>query len=875
LAVKPLMLAVRGLLFRVRDHLGFALEISAMSPKCCVSQRCSWLGELFRLPLYLTPLSYLFTGVAPVAEFTWALLMSFWTRTRAAVQALIWGAGGKFVVTSKRGRQSRGLWSLVRPQLVLVTVLALGWGWGQFLLGLSSDWGGLVLPTPWALFYMALAFVVIRRSLAPDDSRYDYRHPVNLTLAYSVEGGKQQSATPRLGLTVDASEHGLGVLSYERLEPNTALEIELHGAGDPLPYRDRVAWAQELFSAEGVPLQGFRNGVALENLSPSQLARSIRSVAGSMAVAFGSAYLQYSRSPGMSISSTAMSTGTPLTGALGHFRIVERLGEGGMGTVYLAEHPKLGRLALKVPLLRGDNNVELLARFYREARLAQIVHHPFICPVYEFGEIEGTHYLTMPFVEGAPLSRLIQPGAPWEPGRAARLVCRLALALQALHERQVIHRDLKPHNVMVRANDDPMLMDFGLAVELGDDNTRLTGPGATLGTPAYMAPEQIEGEPQAFGPSTDVYGLGVILYQLLTGRLPFEGRNMAALVRKILDTDPARPTAWRPDLGSELEQVCLKMVAKRSEDRHPDMAAVVAELDACPEQRPPDPPRAVDAFAGGDPAQPLAVFSGSAVPDTKGSNLLPRAETASQRAPGEVLTVSIVPGVEMKFAWVPAGSFLRGSQRHEKGRESHETQHQVTLTKGFFLGVFPVTRTQWQALLLGLPPKTDGGDLPVVSVSWHDCQEFYEGMGDKLGKRFRLPTEAEWEYAARAGSITAFHFGETISTEQANYDGNRTDGEGRSGVQRNEPKPVGSFPPNSWGLHDMHGNVWEWCSDWYGPYPSGGVTDPPGAGTGYARVLRGGSWDSSQVACRSAHRFFRNPEVREIIIGCRLVLCPD
>src|SRR5262245_32360311 len=174
----------------------------------------------------------------------------------------------------------------------------------------------------------------------------------------------------------------------------------------------------------------------------------------------------------------------------GHFRILRELGAGGMGTVYEAEDTRRNRrVALKVP---QHSNAESVQRFYREARFAQSVHDPCICPVYEVGEIDGISYLTMPYLEGTPLDQLIGPAQLWEPSRAAELIRRLAFALETFHRRQTIHRDLKPHNIMLRANDEPMLIDFGLARDLSGDLSSLTSTGAALGTPWYMAPEPID-----------------------------------------------------------------------------------------------------------------------------------------------------------------------------------------------------------------------------------------------------------------------------------------------------------------------------------------------------------------------------------------------
>ena len=170
-----------------------------------------------------------------------------------------------------------------------------------------------------------------------------------------------------------------------------------------------------------------------------------------------------------------------------------------------------------------------------------------------------------------------------------------------------------------------------------------------------------------------------------------------------------------------------------------------------------------------------------------------------------------------------------GSPKEEKERKDDEIQHKVTLTKGFYMGVYTVTQEQWQEVMGNNPSHFKGEkNLPVEHVSWDDCQEFIKKLREKDKKPYRLPTEAEWEYACRAGTTTPFHFGETISTDQANYNGNFTYGNGKKGVYREKTTPVGSFPANAWGLHDMHGNVWQWCQDWYGDYPQKDVVDPQG-----------------------------------------------
>jgi formylglycine-generating enzyme required for sulfatase activity len=173
------------------------------------------------------------------------------------------------------------------------------------------------------------------------------------------------------------------------------------------------------------------------------------------------------------------------------------------------------------------------------------------------------------------------------------------------------------------------------------------------------------------------------------------------------------------------------------------------------------------------------------------------------------------------------------------------------------------------------PSYFRGDDLPVEQLSWDDCQDFSARLGQVTGQRFRLPTEAEWEYACRAGTTTPFSFGATMSTDQANYNGNDISGKGKKGVYRRRTTRVGSFPANAWGLFDMHGNLWEWCQDMHGWYHQGSVKNPKGASTGIARVLRGGSWGNDPALCRSAFRYKEAPVQRHLSFGCRVVLCLD
>jgi formylglycine-generating enzyme required for sulfatase activity len=210
-----------------------------------------------------------------------------------------------------------------------------------------------------------------------------------------------------------------------------------------------------------------------------------------------------------------------------------------------------------------------------------------------------------------------------------------------------------------------------------------------------------------------------------------------------------------------------------------------------------------------------------------------------------------------------------GSPEEELKRSDEEIPHQVTLTKGFWMSVHPVTQAHWRAVRGDNPSNYPGDDRPVERTQWYECQEFCQKLGRTDGRPYRLPTEAEWEYACRAGTTTPFAFGETLSAGQASCNSKRLSGKGKKRVFSGKTTPVGSFPANAWGLHDMHGNVWEWCADWYGPYPNESLTDPQGARKGEKRVIRGGSYGNLPEHCRSAYRGDYAPGLREGYRGLR------
>jgi len=225
--------------------------------------------------------------------------------------------------------------------------------------------------------------------------------------------------------------------------------------------------------------------------------------------------------------------------------------------------------------------------------------------------------------------------------------------------------------------------------------------------------------------------------------------------------------------------------------------------------------------------------------------------------PGKPQIVDLGGGVTLDLVLIRPGTFTMGS---DEGGD--ERAHQVTLTKPFYLGKTEVTQEQWQQVMGGNPSEFKDAKNPVENVSWDDCQEFVVKLRKKVpGQTFRLPTEAEWEYSCRAGTT-------------GDYAGNLDDMAWYDDNSGSKTHPVGQKKPNAWGLYDMHGNVWEWCADWYGDDPHGAVTDPTGPNTGSARVYRGGSWTSGGSRCRSAYRYRSTPDYRSFYVGFRVAAVP-
>jgi len=240
---------------------------------------------------------------------------------------------------------------------------------------------------------------------------------------------------------------------------------------------------------------------------------------------------------------------------------------------------------------------------------------------------------------------------------------------------------------------------------------------------------------------------------------------------------------------------------------------------------------------------------------------------AQEVKPGKAEVIDLGKDVKLEMVLIPAGKFLMGGKKIPvdpfsnikvaQPEEDEFPQHEVTLTKPFYMGKYEVTQEQWFEIMGENPSREKGRKLPVTNVSWNECQDFIKKLNAKTNGGYRLPTEAEWEYSCRAGTSTAYSYGDKLTRSDANIDGDST-------------KAVGSYEPNAFGLYDMHGNVWEWCEDWYAKYPTGVVTDPKGPATGEKRVLRGGSFVNDESEARSSGRDLISPTYRIGSFGFRL-----
>ena len=673
--------------------------------------------------------------------------------------------------------------------------------------------------------------------------------------------------------------------------------------------------------------------------------------------------------------------------------------KGGMGVVYKALDVNLDiEVAIKRirPELAAD--ADLINRFEREARLQVRLRHPNLVHVRDYLKDNIGPYIVMDWIEGESLAAAIDKAGvkkPMEWDKAAVLISKVAMALQVGHEAGIIHRDVKPANILLDANEEPFITDFGLArIETTQSVISETATNAMLGTINFASPEQ-QRNPRNACFQSDIWSLGATLYKILTtydmtyfreSLIPKPLRSvvmmatehaidarfstmrlMSQTLQRALTADGANTPSSRvgtvaeksrqgtaseeSDLASMWRQTqeCVEKAhkdAKELAEKRQDYSAAVQILESVPEhlrkarlfdelvrrrdrvaeldgviresvaqfrseglkeaieellklqpnrqdvrrllqELPVEPPPRQNSL----PAQPQSKVTAAAVPPAEKKPVSPLLlvapfNTNQAKAAQEAWAKHLGIGVEvtnslgMKFRIIPPGTFELGSPNSEPQRSGNETLHKVTITQPKLLGVYPVTQAEWTKVMgtnrirFKSVSGQDTNRFPVEEVSWDDCQEFLERMNEShamKGWRYRLPTEAEWEYACRAGTVTPFWFGGELNGKQANCDGNNPYQCGK-GPYLERTCVVGSYGANPFGLYDQHGNVWEWCQDWFAAYDGSVTQDPTGPSSGSSRVLRGGSWSNYAGLCRSAFRHFNFPSFHFLSIGFR-VLC--
>jgi phosphate transport system substrate-binding protein len=604
---------------------------------------------------------------------------------------------------------------------------------------------------------------------------------------------------------------------------------------------------------------------------------------------------------------------------LSHFRLMRLIGSGTMGVVFQAEDVNLRRIAaLKVlrRQVKGADRAQLVERFLLEARTAAGIDHPSIAHVYEIDEHAGWWYIAMEYLEGGSLKQIVQTGGPIPPERAIFMFVDAARGLEAAHEAGVIHRDMKPSNLLLTRRGRCKLVDFGLVkLESADNPFANDDDRLVLGTPNYVAPEVALGRGAVF--ASDVYGFGATAYTVLAGQPPFQAESVRELLRQHVKAAIPDVRDKVPECSPHLADLLKQTMAKDPADRptagelaaalQVDAAGVLnadSSLSLSPDGSGYDasPGLASGSRTGGVPA----VLDASTVPIrrarfrwwiwglvallfivaggvswwnlTQPTMFVPPAPEPISRA-----GTTLVNSLRMRLSYLPPGRFTMGSPPTEPGRNNDERRVDVKLSRGVYMGATEVTQEQWAAVMgadyvppEGLHPSETGGrrfigDTLPAYVSWFEAAEFCRRLSEQDRKYYRLPTEAEWEYACRAGTTTAFNTGDELPLSKANIDAEAAP-DGTAPVRH--PMPVASFSPNAWGLYDMHGNVMEWCLDWKAEYRLGPLTDPIGPTTGTARVLRGGSWDHPARVARCANRWSNPPQVRTDYIGFRVVLEP-
>ena len=584
------------------------------------------------------------------------------------------------------------------------------------------------------------------------------------------------------------------------------------------------------------------------------------------------------------------------------------LGAGGFGTVIRCRQRLAKGREVAVKTFHAADLGRDVDEIFAEAHTLSELVDPAIVKIthWEFADAAETRpYLVMEYFPGVSLAAWLKREGRLPVADFIAVARQVAEAMAVAHAANILHRDLKPGNVLLRVSGEPgasatggwdvRVIDFGLAVRFTAVQASISTslPHRTrrdlsfAGSLEYASPEQKGAVVAAVGPRSDVYSYGKTMIEALLGTtepttrtwksVPDEYRGpLQELLEQCVEKNPSDRHASFQPLAAALaalvptEQANRARLEREAAERKRQADELVrARLAAEEEVRITEEHRARKHAAAQEAAQRrreqeetdrkrLAEEEARRKAEQKAKANDPLSP-ARVRTPGENVTLKLVGDVRITFAWCPPGSFQMGGYVYD----AEKPVHKVTLTKGYFMGIHPVTQAQWKTVMDTDPSRFKGPDRPVETVPWEECEEFCTKLTASLKGRVtvRMPTEAKWEYACRAG------------TTNDRWIGSDEDALKRAGWYRGnseQTQPVGKLAKNAWGLHDVYGNVWEWCQDSYTAYGKGNQTDPKVQSDVDTRVLRGGSWVNHPASCHAAFRKWAAPDHCGSSIGFRV-----
>ena len=577
---------------------------------------------------------------------------------------------------------------------------------------------------------------------------------------------------------------------------------------------------------------------------------------------------------------------------LGKYQIEEKIGSGAYADVYRATDTALKRVvALKIlkPMLLADE--EAFARFIQEAQTLANLVHPHIAWVWDLGEVDGHYFISMRYIDGLSLGQVLEERGPLTWKETLAISKQISKALQFAHDKGLVHRDVKPGNILISENEGAILTDFGL-VKAMQSSGMSTRTGAIIGTPQYIPPEVWKGKSSTS--ASDQYALACILIEMLTGETLFQAPTPPAIMLKHFEPVEL-PADWQDGVPEGIERVIEKALAQKPGERYGKISlfietieSLVAELEnesltqeqaEKTKQEKQETQQQTEQVLSQEPGDNFEDMSTS----VKHLNVQPsNVQTAHDqpvkdrvKVDGDEMTFTLAPGVELTLVRVPAGTFLMGSSEDDRGAHSAEKpQHKVHLDE-YWIGKYPVTNSQYKTFVDATghkePSHFENGEIPkgkadhpVVNVSWHDARAFCKWASQVTGAEIRLSNEAEWEKAARGTDGRKYPWGDQKpDVGLCNFNDNIGDT-----TRGGRYSPGGDSP---YGCADMAGNVWEWMSSLYKDYPyrAGDGRENTVAGDDVNRVLRGGSWDDGGDDVRVADRFRYHADFADFSFGFR------